>query len=50
MKKLLLGFVLVFATLCANVWAEDNPRSVIIFDASGSMWGQINGVTKLEMF
>ena len=49
MKKLLLSFVLVFATLFTGVWAEDNPRAVIIFDASGSMWGQINGVTKIEI-
>ena len=49
MKKLLLGFVLVLATLFTSVWAEDNPRAVIIFDASGSMWGQINGVTKIEI-
>ncbi len=49
MKKILLGFVLVFATLFTSVWAEDNPRAVIIFDASGSMWGQINGKTKIEI-
>ena len=49
MKKFLLNFVLVFATLFTNVSAEDNPRAVIIFDASGSMWGQINGVTKIEI-
>ena len=49
MKKLLLGFVLVFATLFTNVVAEDNPRAVIIFDASGSMWGQINGKAKIEI-
>ena len=29
--------------------AEDNPRAVIIFDASGSMWGQINGKAKIEI-
>jgi len=49
MRKILLGCVLVFATLFTNVLAEDNPRAVIIFDASGSMWGQINGVTKIEI-
>lgn len=49
MKKLLLGFVLIFTTMFTSVWAEDNPRAVIIFDASGSMWGQINGVTKIEI-
>ncbi len=49
MKKILLGFVLVFATLFTNGFAEDNPRAVIIFDASGSMWGQINGKAKIEI-
>ena len=49
MKKLLLVFMLVSATLFTSVWAGDNPRAVIIFDASGSMWGQINGVTKIEI-
>ncbi|BAF72962.1 VWA domain-containing protein [Sulfurovum sp. NBC37-1] len=49
MKKLLLGLVLVVAALFTQVAAEDNPRAVIIFDASGSMWGQINGVTKIEI-
>ena len=49
MKKIFLTFVLALTTLFTNVYAEDNPRAVIIFDASGSMWGQINGVTKLEI-
>ena len=49
MKKIFLGFVLVFATLFTSVMAEDTPRAVIIFDASGSMWGQIKGVSKIEI-
>ena len=49
MKKILLGFVLIFATLFTSVMAADNARAVIIFDASGSMWGQINGVSKIEI-
>ena len=49
MQKWFIGFVLVFATLFTNVMAEDNPRAVIIFDASGSMWGQINGKAKIEI-
>ncbi|MEA3419140.1 MAG: VWA domain-containing protein [Campylobacterota bacterium] len=49
MKKLLLGSMLVLAALFTGLSAEDNPRAVIIFDASGSMWGQINGVTKIEI-
>ena len=46
---MLLSFVLVMATLLTSVMAEDNPRAVIIFDASGSMWGQINGKAKIEI-
>jgi len=49
MRRILLGFVLVFAILFTNVMAEDNPRAVIIFDASGSMWGQINGTPKISI-
>ncbi len=49
MQKWLIGFVLVLATLFTNIMAEDNPRAVIIFDASGSMWGQINGKAKIEI-
>ena len=49
MKKLILLVVLMLGTLLNYSYAEDNPRAVIIFDASGSMWGQINGVTKLEI-
>ncbi|PTB83455.1 hypothetical protein C9926_02830, partial [Sulfurovum lithotrophicum] len=47
--KILLGLIVLFFTLFSNAIAEDNPRAVIIFDASGSMWGQINGVTKIEI-
>ena len=39
MKKLFVGFVLVLLMFCKGAFAEDNPRAVIIFDASGSMWG-----------
>jgi Ca-activated chloride channel family protein len=49
MKKLLLGMILVLATMFTNVVAQDSPRAVIIFDASGSMWGQINGTPKISI-
>jgi Ca-activated chloride channel family protein len=49
MRKLLFNFTLVFTMMLTSLWATDNPRAVIIFDASGSMWGQINGVTKVEI-
>lgn len=45
MKKLLLSIFLLFGSLLMG----DNPRAMIIFDASGSMWGQINGKSKVEI-
>ena len=47
MQKWLIGFVLVFAALFGSAAAADKPQAVIVFDASGSMWGQINGVPKI---
>lgn len=29
--------------------AEDNPRIMLVLDASGSMWGKIQGKTKIEI-
>ena len=49
MKKILLELVLVLATLFTPIMAKESPRAVIVFDASGSMWGQINGVSKIEI-
>ncbi|WP_294955325.1 VWA domain-containing protein [Sulfurovum sp.] len=49
MKKILFGFVLVLATLFTSVPAAESPRAVIIFDASGSMWGQIHGKPKIAI-
>ena len=40
--RMVLGWLLVWGTL----WAQ-GPRAMIIFDASGSMWGQIDGVNKI---
>ncbi|NEW61394.1 VWA domain-containing protein, partial [Sulfurovum sp. bin170] len=31
------------------IFAEQSPRAVIVFDASGSMWGQIDGKAKIEI-
>ncbi|WP_297525022.1 VWA domain-containing protein, partial [Sulfurovum sp.] len=49
MKKILFGFVLVLTTLFTSVTAAESPRAVIIFDASGSMWGQIHGKPKIAI-
>ena len=49
MKRLLLSLTVVASTLFTNVMAKDNQRAIIIFDASGSMWGQINGTAKIKI-
>ena len=49
MKSLWLKIALVWMVAFSAVSASENPKAVIIFDASGSMWGQINGVTKIEI-
>ena len=49
MKKVLLGFMLVLLSLSTNAMAGDSSKAVIVFDASGSMWGQINGKAKIEI-
>ena len=45
MKKLFLSLILIITA----VFATESPRAVIIFDASGSMWGQIDGKPKIEI-
>jgi len=49
MKKLWLKLLFVWMMLLSFVVASSNPKAVIIFDASGSMWGQINGISKIEI-
>ena len=45
MSKYLLLLVLLIAPF--NNYAKDNPQAMIVFDASGSMWGQISGTPKI---
>jgi len=45
MRKLLFVWMMVLSFVVAS----SNPKAVIVFDASGSMWGQINGVSKIEI-
>jgi Ca-activated chloride channel family protein len=45
MKKLFLNLILIITA----VFATESPRAVIVFDASGSMWGQIDGKPKIEI-
>lgn len=43
--RFLLGLLLV----CFPIFANAEGRSIIVLDASGSMWGQIDGRAKLEI-
>lgn len=47
MKRFLLGVVVLLGVLTGGVSANTAPKAMIIFDASGSMWGQIDGVNKI---
>lgn len=44
-KTVLVGAALMSGSLIAH----SADRAMIVMDASGSMWGQINGVTKIEI-
>lgn len=46
--KLLVKTLAVLAVLASPALA-DGPRSIIVMDGSGSMWGQIDGRAKLEI-
>lgn len=45
----ILGPVALIATLTAGTSAHATDRAIIVFDGSGSMWGQIDGKPKLEI-
>ena len=47
MKRFLYGIFLVFMVLVSQVSASS--KAMIIFDASGSMWGQIDGKAKISI-
>ncbi len=49
MRKSLLVLLVFMSMVFNTAVAEDAPRAVIIFDASGSMWGQINGTPKISI-
>lgn len=43
-------FSAAFLTTAAlPLTAQENPSTILVLDASGSMWGQIDGVTKIEI-
>ncbi len=35
--------------LTTAAWAHDNPRTILVLDGSGSMWGQIDGTAKITI-
>ena len=45
----LLSFCLLalFCALAPVAQAQDRPATILVLDASGSMWGQIDGVNKI---
>src|SRR5690606_26202498 len=45
----ILGPVVLIAMLAAGKGAHATERAIIVFDGSGSMWGQIDGKPKLEI-
>ncbi len=45
MKKFFIGLVFMVVTL----FASENPSAVVVFDASGSMWGKVDGKTKIAI-
>lgn len=40
---------LAFAILPGLAFAQADTNSILVLDASGSMWGQIDGITKIEI-
>lgn len=49
MVGLRAAFALILAVLLAPLPAAAAERAIIVLDASGSMWGQIDGRTKIEI-
>ncbi|HIP61915.1 MAG TPA: hypothetical protein EYG98_05100, partial [Sulfurovum sp.] len=47
MRNILWRILLTLGVLISTVSAGNSPKAVIIFDASGSMWGQIDGINKI---
>ena len=48
--KIMKNFIVVLTfLLCIDVFADEHQKAVIIFDASGSMWGQIDGRPKISI-
>ncbi|MGO3356458.1 MAG: vWA domain-containing protein [Oceanisphaera sp.] len=49
LKKCVLTSMLLAGSLACSTMAQADEDVVIVYDASGSMWGQIDGVSKIEI-
>lgn len=47
MRRLLLAALVALLPLSAA--AQERPKAILVLDGSGSMWGQIDGVTKIAI-
>lgn len=45
----ILGPIALVTMLMTGTGAQATERAIIVFDGSGSMWGQIDGKPKLEI-
>jgi Ca-activated chloride channel family protein len=48
MKKILVWLLLGLGIINHTLYAND-AKAIIVFDASGSMWGQIDGKPKISI-
>lgn len=49
MRRIIFLGLLVSLISLTNSYAEGNPQAMVVFDASGSMWGQIDGTAKIDI-
>ncbi len=48
-QQLVAGFAALTLGLAAPVLAQERPNTILVLDASGSMWGQVDGVNKITI-
>lgn len=49
MKTIISGIGIILLCLHSSVTLAENERTMLVLDASGSMWGQLEGKTKIEI-
>lgn len=45
----IITIILTFSVVSQSAYGSENGEAMLVLDASGSMWGQINGRTKIEI-